>query len=101
MSSNLIQWNAETKTRLNEKVAQNMADLGSLTRYIVRSSKSSELLSQAEKNFSYQENIIQNSSESLKKMMNIKNQLEFQQAAVVRSMSTIDDIQDILMTIQR
>ncbi|XP_060063587.1 uncharacterized protein LOC132544040 [Ylistrum balloti] len=96
-----IQWNAETKTRLNEKVSQNIGDLGSLTRYVVRSSKSSELLAQAEKNFTYQENIIQNSSESLKKMMNIKTQLEFQQAAMVRSMSTIDDIQDILKTIQR
>ena len=36
-------WNQETKSRLTEKVAVNMNDLASLTRQIMRGSKSNEV----------------------------------------------------------
>ena len=36
-------WNQETKGRLTEKVALNMNDLASLTRQVVRGSKSNEV----------------------------------------------------------
>jgi len=36
-------WNQETKGRLTEKVAVNMNDLASLTRQIIRGSKSNEV----------------------------------------------------------
>ncbi|CAI9732684.1 Hypothetical predicted protein [Octopus vulgaris] len=94
-------WNQETKSRLNDKISGNMNDLGSLARQIVRGSHSSELLAQAAKNFAFQENTINNSLETLKKMDMIKSQLEFQFAAVERSTVTLDDIQDQLKTIQR
>ncbi|VDI06450.1 BLOC-1-related complex subunit 7-like [Mytilus galloprovincialis] len=96
-----MQWNQETKTKLNEKVTTNILDMASLARQLVRSSRSNELLAQAAKNFSCQEQIIQNSANSLTKMQNITTQLEYQESAVERSMSTIDDIQDQLKTIQR
>ncbi|XP_048747351.1 BLOC-1-related complex subunit 7-like [Ostrea edulis] len=96
-----MSWNQETKNRLNEKVAQNVHDVGSLVRHVVKTSKSSELLAQAAKNFSCQENVIHNSSESLKKMVLIKTQLEYQESAIERSMSTLSDIQEQLNSINR
>ena len=38
-----MNWNQETKTRLNEKVAQNVQDVGSLVRHVVKTSRSSEV----------------------------------------------------------
>ncbi|XP_041369072.1 BLOC-1-related complex subunit 7-like [Gigantopelta aegis] len=94
-------WNRETKARLNEKIGVTINDLGSLTRQVIRGSKSSELLAQAAKNFASQENYIHHSAETLKKMDHIKSQLEFQQSAIERSMSNLDDVQDELKTIRR
>nr|XP_022344788.1 BLOC-1-related complex subunit 7-like isoform X3 [Crassostrea virginica] len=79
-----MNWNQETKTRLNEKVAQNVQDVGSLVRHVVKTSRSSE---------------------SLKKMVTIKTQLEYQESAIERSvhdnMSTLSDIQGQLNSINR
>ena len=36
-------WNQETKARLSEKVAINMNDLASLTKHVLRGSKSSDV----------------------------------------------------------
>jgi len=36
-------WNQETKARLSEKVAVNMNDLASLTKHVLRGSKSSDV----------------------------------------------------------
>jgi len=36
-------WNQETKGRLSEKVAVNMNDLASLTKHVLRGSKSSDV----------------------------------------------------------
>lgn len=96
-----IHWNQETKNKLNEKLTLNLADLGSVARQVIRASKSTELLAQAAKNFSSQETVIHNSAESLKKMSNIKTQLEYQESSIERSMSTLDDVHDLLKTIQR
>lgn len=38
-----MNWNQETKNRLNEKVAQNVQDVGSLVRHVVKTSRSSEV----------------------------------------------------------
>jgi len=38
-------WNQETKARLSEKVAVNMNDLASLTKHVLRGSKSSDVSS--------------------------------------------------------
>ncbi|KAK3095145.1 hypothetical protein FSP39_010792 [Pinctada imbricata] len=58
-----VNWNQETKNRLNEKVTINVQDLGSLAKYAVKTSRSNDLLAQAAKNFSFQESVIQNSAE--------------------------------------
>ncbi|XP_071090104.1 BLOC-1-related complex subunit 7-like [Haliotis cracherodii] len=94
-------WNHETKARLNEKISANINDLGSLARQVIRGSKSNDLLAQAAKNFSSQEPCINHSFDTLKKLDHIKSQLEFQQAAIERSMGNLDEIQDELKTIRR
>ena len=43
MTGGSSNWNQETKARLSDKVAQNMNDVASLTRQILRGSKSSEV----------------------------------------------------------
>ncbi|CAL1539749.1 unnamed protein product [Lymnaea stagnalis] len=71
-------WNQETKIRLNEKITSNINDIGSLSRQVIRGSKSNEFLAQAAKNFASQENCIQNSHETMRKMDLLRSQLEFQ-----------------------
>ena len=44
MTGRSSNWNQETKARLSDKVVQNMNDVASLTRQILRGSKSSEVL---------------------------------------------------------
>ncbi|XP_064630972.1 BLOC-1-related complex subunit 7-like [Lineus longissimus] len=94
-------WNQETKSRLSEKIYVNVNDIASLTRQLIRGSKSNELLAQAAKNFAFQETAINNSSETVKRMGLITSQLLFQAEAIERSMALMDDVQDQLKTIQR
>ncbi|KAL5012422.1 hypothetical protein ScPMuIL_010973 [Solemya velum] len=96
-----INWNQDTKNKLNDKIPSGVADVASLVRHVVRASKSNELLAQAAKNFASQESVIQNSSESLKKMDILRSQFEFQHASIERSLTSLDDIQDQLKTLQR
>lgn len=92
-------WNQETKTKLSEKAIANMNDLASLSRQIIRGSKSQDLLDKAAKNFVYQENAIENSSVTLKKMGLLVSHLQFQAEAIEKNIHDTDDIQDQLKTI--
>ncbi|BFY97999.1 hypothetical protein BsWGS_01039 [Bradybaena similaris] len=95
-----MNWNQETKARLNEKITANVNDLGSLVRQFVRASKSNELLAQAAKNFASQEACIHNSHETMRKMDLIRSQLEFQQSAIARSLNSLDEVQDQIASIK-
>ncbi|KAH9520328.1 BLOC-1- complex subunit 7 [Bulinus truncatus] len=92
-------WNQETKIRLNEKVNSNVNDIGSLSRQVIRGSKSNEFLAQAAKNFASQESYIQNSYETMKKMALLRSQLEFQHSAIERSLKSLDEVQDQVSSI--
>ncbi|XP_055868008.1 BLOC-1-related complex subunit 7-like [Biomphalaria glabrata] len=92
-------WNQETKIRLNEKVTSNINDIGSLARQVIRGSKSNEFLAQAAKNFASQENCIQNSYETMRKMDLLRSQLEFQYSAIERSLLSLDEVQDQIASI--
>ncbi|KAI0222634.1 BLOC-1-related complex subunit 7 [Lamellibrachia satsuma] len=78
-----------------------MNDVASLTRQVLRGSKTNELLDKATKNFAYQESAIENSSTTLKKMGLLVSHLQFQGEAIERSVVMADDIQDQLKTIRR
>ncbi|XP_005102153.1 BLOC-1-related complex subunit 7 [Aplysia californica] len=93
-------WNQETKARLNEKITANVNDLGSLARQVIRGSKSNEFLAQAAKNFASQESYVHNSHETMRKMDLMRSQLEFQQSAIARSLSYLDEIQDQITSIK-
>ncbi|XP_074643290.1 BLOC-1-related complex subunit 7-like [Tubulanus polymorphus] len=99
--NNASGWNQETKSRLSEKIQQNVNDISSLTRQMIRGSKTNELLAQAAKNFAFQETAINNSHETIKRMALITTQLQFQAEAIERSMEMMDNVQDQLKTIQR
>lgn len=94
-------WNQETKTGLTQKVTANMSDVASLTRQILRGSRSSEMLEKAAKNFAYQEAAIESSSTTIKRMGLLVSHLQFQAEAIERSVQVTDDLQDQLKTIQR
>ncbi|CAG5129983.1 unnamed protein product [Candidula unifasciata] len=100
-SRSSMNWNQETKARLNEKITANVNDLGSLVRQFVRGSKSNELLAQAAKNFASQESCVYNSHETMRKMDLIRSQLEFQQSAIARSLNSLDEVQDQIALIGR
>ncbi|XP_025094740.1 BLOC-1-related complex subunit 7-like isoform X1 [Pomacea canaliculata] len=93
-------WNQETKLRLNDKIQLTVTDMGSLVRQVIRGSKSSEMLSQAAKNFASQEQHVHNSMETMKKMDTVRSQLQHQHAAIERSLIHLDEIQDQLATIK-
>ncbi|ELU17871.1 hypothetical protein CAPTEDRAFT_186337 [Capitella teleta] len=94
-------WNQETKMRLSEKVASNMNDVASLSRQIIRNSRSNELLEKAAKNFAYQETAVDNSLTTLKRLGLLASHLQFQAEAIERNVVQIDDIQDQLKTLRR
>jgi len=101
MSASSTGWNQETKARLTEKLALNMNDLASLTRQILRGSRSNELLEKSAKNFASQELAIENSSTTLKRMGLLVSHLQFQAEAAERSLQLLENVQDHLTTIQR
>lgn len=78
-----------------------MNDVASLSRQIIRGSKSQELLEKAAKNFAYQENAIENSSTTLKRLGLLVSHLQFQAHAIERNVMIMEDIHDQLKTIQR
>lgn len=94
-------WNSETKARLSEKVVNNMNDISTLTKHIIRSSKSNEMLEKSAKNFASHENLIDNCSSNLKKMALIVSQLQFQADSIERNVLLMDDLQDQLKSIQK
>jgi len=101
MTTSSTGWNQETKARLTEKLALNMNDLASLTRQILRGSRSNELLEKSAKNFASQELNIENSSTTLKRMGLLVSHLQFQAEAAERSLLLLENVQDHLTTIQR
>ena len=94
-------WNSETKSKLSDKIAVNMNDVASLTRQLLRGSKSSELLEKSAKNFAYQEGAVENSLVNLKKMGLLASHLQFQAEAIERNVMKMDDVQDQLRTIHK
>ena len=78
-----------------------MNDVASLSRQIIRGSKSQELLEKAAKNFVYQENAIENSSTTLKRLGLLVSHLQFQAHAIERNVVLMEDVHDQLKTIHR
>ncbi|XP_011668371.1 BLOC-1-related complex subunit 7-like [Strongylocentrotus purpuratus] len=87
--------------RLPLKIQENVTDLGSLTRQVLRSSKSNEMLLHAAKNFASQEGTVESSLQTLKKMDILASHLRFQAEAIERNVEVMDTLQDQLSTLQR
>ncbi|XP_033122492.1 uncharacterized protein LOC117121397 isoform X2 [Anneissia japonica] len=81
-------------SRLPIKVQENINDLGSLARHIVRSSKSTEQIVQSARSFAAQEQTINNSEKNLEKIKIQVSHLEFH-------LDVFDTLEDQLQTLQR
>ncbi|XP_078711376.1 BLOC-1-related complex subunit 7 isoform X1 [Lampetra fluviatilis] len=66
------------KSLLGEKVASGTADLVSLSRQILKGSRSAELLGQAARNMAAQEDALLRSEDNMKKMQIITSHLQYQ-----------------------
>ncbi|CAD5125643.1 DgyrCDS13845 [Dimorphilus gyrociliatus] len=92
-------WHQEIKSRLSEKVANNINDLGSLCKQVSKGSKSLEAIEKTSKNFTLLEGAIENSLTTLKKMSLLSQHLNYQIDAINTSAEQLPDIKNQLETI--
>ncbi|XP_030060632.1 BLOC-1-related complex subunit 7 isoform X1 [Microcaecilia unicolor] len=84
------------KGLLTEKVSVCSADIISLTKQVLKGSRSSELLGQAARNMVMQEDAILHSEDSLRKMAIITTHLQYQQEAIQKNVEQSSNLQDQL-----
>ncbi|KAK1164368.1 BLOC-1-related complex subunit 7 [Acipenser oxyrinchus oxyrinchus] len=81
---------------LSEKVSACSGDVIALTRQVLKSSRSQELLGQAARNMVMQEDAILHSEDSLRKMAIITTHLQYQQEAIQKNVEHSKNLQDQL-----
>lgn len=86
----------ESKARLSERIQVNVNTIGSLTKQIVKGSKSPETLMHTARNFALQEYAIENSEVNLRKMDLLVTHLHLQLDAIERSSHLVEDVRDQL-----
>ena len=92
---------AESKLRLAERIQVNVNGIGSLTRQILRGSKSNDILMHTSRNFALQEYAIENSEMNLKRMSLLSSHMQMQLDAIHKSAEIIETVKDQLCQIQR
>ncbi|XP_026332763.1 BLOC-1-related complex subunit 7 [Hyposmocoma kahamanoa] len=92
---------AESKQRLAERVQVNMNNISSLTRQILRGSKSNELLSKASRDLVSMENQMENSEENLKKMHLIAVHMGYQFENIHKSAEMLNEISEQVASMKR
>lgn len=84
------------KSLLGEKVACGTADLVSLSRQILKGSRSAELLGQAARNMAAQEDALLRSEDNMKKMQIITSHLQYQQESIQKNVEISSNVLDQL-----
>ena len=97
-AKNLFQ---DSKRRLSERVQVNVNNIGSVTRQIMRGSKSQEMLMQTAKNFSQAESTMENTFNNLQKMQVLMAQLNQSQISIENSVSKLPEVQEQIRDMQR
>ncbi|KAJ2941324.1 hypothetical protein O0L34_g3524 [Tuta absoluta] len=92
---------AESKQRLAERVQVNMNNISSLTRQIIRGSKSNELLTKATRDIAASETHLENSEENLKKMELIAVHMGYQFENIHKSALMLQEIGEKVNAMQR
>lgn len=84
--------NEEAKSAIKEKILTSFNDLTTLTKTIVKSSKTQELFNHSFKTFSSVDSNIDNSGDKLNKINIITTQLKFQAEAIVADCGIFQEI---------
>uniref|UniRef100_T1H0Q3 BLOC-1-related complex subunit 7 n=1 Tax=Megaselia scalaris TaxID=36166 RepID=T1H0Q3_MEGSC len=85
---------ADSKNRLAERVNQNVSNIGSVARQIVRGSKSNEILGQAAKHMAQCETLMDNTATTLHKIELIRQHIGYQHEAIQDSIEQLDYLQE-------
>lgn len=86
--------NQETKNRLCEKVSLSLQELSVLSKHLLKTSKSSDFVMQANKTTASHEVNLESSTTSLNRINLIVSQLHFQAESIGRNLALIDEVKD-------
>ncbi|XP_023224235.1 BLOC-1-related complex subunit 7 [Centruroides vittatus] len=86
----------ESKQRLSERIQVNVNSAGSLTRQVIRGSKTNETLMHTARNFALQEYAIENSEANLKRMQLMTTHLQLQLDSIQKSVQMIEQVTEQL-----
>ncbi|XP_014251242.1 uncharacterized protein LOC106667673 [Cimex lectularius] len=92
---------ADSKSRLADRVQNNVNNIASLARQIQRGSKTSEIMMTSAKNFAAQEQVIANTDALIKKMQHVVDRMHYDQISVAKSASLIVQVKDQSTAMQR
>uniref|UniRef100_A0A0A9XL16 BLOC-1-related complex subunit 7 n=1 Tax=Lygus hesperus TaxID=30085 RepID=A0A0A9XL16_LYGHE len=92
---------AESKTRLADRVQNNVNNIASLTRQIQRGSKTNEIIMTSARNFVAQEQTIVNSENTLKKTLQMMDRMNYDHLSVVKSATAITEAVQQTAAMQR
>ncbi|KAF6021652.1 BORCS7 [Bugula neritina] len=90
----------EVRVKLHSKSHAVIADLISLEKQVVKSSKNKELIGQAAKSMVQQESALSNSENSLQKMQMMLTHLHYQADSIYQSFSEVNPINDQLAALK-
>ena len=93
--------NEESKAIIRFKISQNLINLIELTKSTVKSSESSDLFKNCFKNFVANEDFILNSSDKLKRIEIISNQLNYQLESIKSDCEQIKEVKNQIENIQK
>ncbi|XP_025834688.1 BLOC-1-related complex subunit 7 [Agrilus planipennis] len=92
---------ADSKMRLADRVQVNVNNVASLSRQIIRGSKSSEILMHSAKTIAMQEHALENSETNLKKLQWLCCHLGYQHDSIIRSAQKIEEVKEQVRAMQR
>ncbi|CAD7088460.1 unnamed protein product [Hermetia illucens] len=92
---------SDSKRRLADRVSVNVNNIGSVARQIVRSSKSTEILMQAAKNFAQLETSIDNSAQNLRKIELVRTHMGYQAEAIRDNTEKLDYVREQVCAMER
>ncbi|XP_055382458.1 uncharacterized protein LOC129612724 [Condylostylus longicornis] len=92
---------ADSKKRLADRVAVNVNNIGSVSRQIVRGSKTNEILSQTIRDFAQCESAMDNSSENLHKMELIRQHMGYQYESISQNAINLEYIHEQVTAMER
>ncbi|GAB6019851.1 hypothetical protein CHUAL_001390 [Chamberlinius hualienensis] len=92
---------ADSKLRLADRIQVNVNNIGSLTKHILKGSKSDEILMHTSRNFALQEYAVENSEMNLKRMALLSTHLQMQLDSIRKNVEYVSTVKEQLSVIQQ